>query len=121
MTGLWEIDPSDSTWIHLDNLDHETGLREPMGRVCYGIQIWPKDKAMIMNVGNGRSQPNQDPFLPPPSGRLQFSWNPFYMCMQICGPSLCAKILCCIICLGILALMIFCQPALNILIAIFLY
>lgn len=36
MTGLWEIDPSDSTWIHLDNLDHETGLREPMGRVCYG-------------------------------------------------------------------------------------
>jgi hypothetical protein len=41
--------------------------------------------------------------------------------MQICGPALCMKILCCILCLGILALMIFCQPALNILIAIFLY
>eukprot|EP00604_Paraphysomonas_vestita_P002816 CAMPEP_0174818892 /NCGR_PEP_ID=MMETSP1107-20130205/1828_1 /TAXON_ID=36770 /ORGANISM="Paraphysomonas vestita, Strain GFlagA" /LENGTH=1810 /DNA_ID=CAMNT_0016031457 /DNA_START=453 /DNA_END=5885 /DNA_ORIENTATION=- len=121
MTGLWDIDPDDSTWIHMDTLDHETGTREPMGRICYSVQIWPKDKAMIMKVGTARTEPNQDPYCPPPTGRLQFSWNPFYMCMQICGPSLCAKILCCIICLGILALMIFCQPALNILIAIFLY
>lgn len=79
MTGLWEIDPDDSTWIHMDSLDHDTGLREPMGRICYGIQIWPKDKALIMKVGSARSAPNQDPFLPPPTGRLQFSWNPFYM------------------------------------------
>lgn len=35
MTGLWDIDPDDSTWIHMDVLDHETGLREPMGRICY--------------------------------------------------------------------------------------
>jgi hypothetical protein len=79
MTGLWELDPDDSTWLHLDSLDHESGIREPMGRLCYGLQLWPKDKAMIMNVGTARSAPNQDPFLPPPTGRLQFSWNPFYM------------------------------------------
>jgi hypothetical protein len=30
-----------------------------------------------------------------------------------------AKFLCCLICLGVLALMVFCQPALNILIALF--
>ena len=36
MTGLWDIDPDDSTWIHMDTLDHETGTREPMGRICYG-------------------------------------------------------------------------------------
>jgi hypothetical protein len=35
MTGLWDIDPDDSTWMHMDVLDHETGLREPMGRICY--------------------------------------------------------------------------------------
>ena len=45
----------------------------------YSIQIWPKDKAIIMKVGTARTDPNQDPYCPPPTGRLQFSWNPFYM------------------------------------------
>jgi hypothetical protein len=34
---------------------------------------------MIMKVGTARTEPNQDPYCPPPTGRLQFSWNPFYM------------------------------------------
>lgn len=36
MTGLWDIDPDDSTWIFMDKLDHETGIREPQGKICYG-------------------------------------------------------------------------------------
>jgi hypothetical protein len=74
MTGLWDIDPDDSTWLFMDKLDHETGIREPMGKICYSIQLWPKDKAQVMKVGNARTEPNQDPYLPPPTGRLQFSW-----------------------------------------------
>lgn len=35
MTGLWDIDPDDSTWLFMDKLDHETGIREPMGKICY--------------------------------------------------------------------------------------
>lgn len=121
MTGLWDLDPEDSDWLPMTHLNHETGVREPMGKVCLGMQIWPKDKAKVMPVGAARTEPNQDPFLPPPVGRLKFSWNPFVLGMELCGPSLCFKFMCCILCLGILALMIFCQPALNILIALFLY
>ncbi|CAE7520594.1 unnamed protein product, partial [Symbiodinium microadriaticum] len=35
MTGLWDIDPDDSTWLFMDKLDHETGIREPQGKICY--------------------------------------------------------------------------------------
>jgi len=64
-----------------------------MGSVAYSVQIWPKDKANVMQAGQGRGDPNQDPYLPPPTGRLKFSWNPFAMCMEICGPALCIKVL----------------------------
>ena len=37
MTGLWDIDPDDSTWIYMDKLDHETGIREPQGKICYRL------------------------------------------------------------------------------------
>jgi len=87
-----------------------------MGSICYSIQIWPKDKATAMNVGPGRNEPNTNPFCPPPVGRLKFSWNPFVMGSELCGPVLCAKIFCCFIFLAFIALMIFCQPFLNIII-----
>ena len=35
MTGLWDIDPPDSNWLHMDRLDHNTGVREPMGKLSY--------------------------------------------------------------------------------------
>lgn len=38
------------------------------------VQIWPKDKAVVMAAGAARSEPNTNPFCPPPTGRLQFSW-----------------------------------------------
>jgi hypothetical protein len=39
MTGLWDEDPNDSEWLFLDRLDHETGIREPMGKLCYGYVL----------------------------------------------------------------------------------
>lgn len=120
-TGLWDMDPDDSTWLYMDRLDHETGVREPQGKICYSIQLWPKEKGQVMPVGAGRQEPNNDPYLPPPTGRLQFSWNPFVMGMQLCGPKLCLGFLCCILCIAFALLMIFCQPVLNIFIAIIFY
>jgi hypothetical protein len=34
-------------------------------------------------VGTGRSEPNQDPFLPPPVGRIKFSWNIIEMAVSL--------------------------------------
>ena len=36
----------------------------------------PKVLADSNKVGIGRSEPNHSPWLPPPVGRFEFSWNP---------------------------------------------
>ncbi|KAJ8599899.1 hypothetical protein CTAYLR_002819 [Chrysophaeum taylorii] len=119
MTGWGDTDPKDSSWLYMDKLDHETGVREPMGRLCVSLSILPKGIADVEQAGFGRSEPNQHPYLPPPTGRLYFSLNPFIMGSQLCGPKICAQLTSCIICLGVIALAIFCQPALNALVYLF--
>ena len=89
-----------------------------MGSVCISISIVPKDEADAEPVGAGRQAPNHTPFLPPPTGRLKFSFNPFVLGSELCGPALCAKFFCCLVCLAIIALMVFCQPVLNLIIAL---
>lgn len=111
MTGLWpDIDPPDSEWIKIGKKDHNTDKFEPMGSICVSIQIWPKNKSIIMPVGAARNEPNTNPFLPPPVGRLKFSWNPFVLGTELCGPKLCATFTCCLLCAAFIVLMIFCQP-----------
>ena len=118
----WDIDPPDSCKIDFECLERDgegNSKRRFMGHGWISVEIWPDTLARGFEAGTGRSDPNDNPYLPPPVGRLQFSLNPFYMMMQICGPSLMCKFLCCIFCLGLLALLIFCQPVINFLIAVF--
>lgn len=62
-------------WYHLENRDKNDPTKvTPMGSICYSIQIWPKEKSLVMPVGGARNEPNTNPFLPPPVGRLKFSW-----------------------------------------------
>lgn len=79
--GLGEDDPPDSHWFHGDKTDHKTGQKLPMGKLCVSCQIIPKAEAMMNDNGFGQNAPNHSPFVPPPSGRLSFSWNPFVMGM----------------------------------------
>lgn len=114
MTGLWDIDPEDSAWYHLEQKDkNDPSIVIPMGSICYryvslsvyqaqlcvlrcprsdahtflanplslsmclryhSVQIWPKDKALVMQAGAARNEPNSNPFCPPPVGRFKFSW-----------------------------------------------
>ena len=48
-----------------------------------GINITPGEMAKSNPVGNGRTEPNQSPYLPPPVGRISFSLNPFSMLVSI--------------------------------------
>jgi hypothetical protein len=121
MTGLWDDDPPDSEWLNFIKADHNGGEPIPMGSVSYSIQIWPKDKSVAMPAGAARSDPNSNPYLPGPVGRLKFSLNPFVMGSELCGPVLCGKIFCCLMCLVFVVLMIFCQPFINILINVIFF
>ena len=118
MTGLWDILPDDSAWLNFESKDHNTGKVTPMGSIAYSVQIWPKDKAVLFNVGSARNEPNTNPFLPPPTGRLKFSWNPFVMGAALCGPKLCAGFFCCIVCIAFFLLIFFCQPFMNLILNI---
>lgn len=45
------------------------------------IEILHKSVADTLPAGAGRSEPNANPVLPDPEGRIDFTkmWNPFYM------------------------------------------
>ncbi len=43
------------------------------------LRVMPKEIAKKREVGTGRENPNMEPYLPPPVGRIEFSLNPFKM------------------------------------------
>lgn len=73
--------------------------------VC-SIDCLTSVEAELSPAGVGRSNPNQDPYLPSPTSRFVFSLNPFKLVSQLCGPHF-KKQLCWIICLVLLAVFIF--------------
>ena len=71
---------------------------ERKGRVLCSLQVLPKWKAEMNPVGKGRDEPNVDPYLPPPIGRIEFTLNPFKMINQLVGPKFrkkCYMAICC--------------------------
>ena len=103
----------DSTfWLPMKS-KNDKGELENNGFVLVQIDIVPKDYAEANNVGSAREEPNTNPFLPPPIGRLSFSLNPCKMYEQLVGPAMRRKIciygccaLWCIICLALFLYMI---------------
>ncbi|KAF0685796.1 Aste57867_22404 [Aphanomyces stellatus] len=117
-TGLWDVDPVDSTWIKMDRQNRTTGTKEPMGAVCISMELVPIEKAKIQTVGFGRNDPNNGPYLPPPAGRLKLSINPFYVFNELLGPKICHRFMCCLCCLAIMAAMYFVGPFINMVIVL---
>lgn len=65
-------------WVQLTTRDSK-GEIEKTGKVRIQIDIYPKAMADLNKVGEARQEPNANPFLPPPVGRLSFSLNPLKM------------------------------------------
>lgn len=137
MMGKGDSKPRNTEWLYLEKYDHNTGENEPMGKLCVGLWIGPKVDgtstkmfcstsimysefcifsyytADKLPAGFGRNEPNANPKLPKPTGRLKFSLNPFVMGADLCGPKICAQITCCLVCIGIICIMLFCGPVFN--------
>lgn len=64
------------------------------GKLLISLELLPKDAADAQPVGSGRNEPNQNPYLPPPAGRMKFSFNPFRLSMSLLGPKACYKVGC---------------------------
>ena len=62
------------------------------GRILCSLEILPMWKAEANKVGLGRKEPNYSPYLPPPVGRFQWSWNPLKIFNQCIGPRFRKKI-----------------------------
>jgi hypothetical protein len=80
------------------------------GRVQLSLEVLPSWKAAISIVGNGRDDPNVNPYLPPPVGRISFTLNPFKMLNQCVGPKYRRRIYCFCCCMICIAYLIFVVP-----------
>ena len=54
----------------------------------------PQWYADLHPVGKGRDQPNINPYLPPPNGRIAFTLNPIKAFNQLTGPKFRKKCYC---------------------------
>ena len=78
--------------------DYDRGKVRKRGQIGISVEIVPGEEAEERPVGYGRTEPNTDPYLPPPSGRLQFSYNPLAICKELIGPDTVIKLICCCLC-----------------------
>eukprot|EP00456_Euglypha_rotunda_P050257 TRINITY_DN4037_c0_g1_i3.p1 TRINITY_DN4037_c0_g1~~TRINITY_DN4037_c0_g1_i3.p1 ORF type:complete len:176 (+),score=16.04 TRINITY_DN4037_c0_g1_i3:158-685(+) len=79
----------------LDNLKHPN-FKGNQGRMEISIELIPVTVASQLPAGLGRSDPNANPFLPEPEGRINWSlFHPLDMLKEILGPEIYRKL-----CLG---------------------
>ena len=88
---------------------NDAGSEYNRGKVLVSLELVPKTKADSVSVGEGRSEPNVHPTLPPPTGRFQLSLNPCKMYYQLVGPEFrtkCCLIFCCVMIVIIIFLIV---------------
>jgi len=67
---------------------------EDNAQMQISLQLVPISLVPQVAAGPGRSDPNMNPFLPPPEGRLNLSlFHPWDMLRDICGDKIARKIL----------------------------
>jgi len=92
----WDED-GESFWMPM-NQKNDKGVLENNGYVRIRIDITSMAYAEKNKIGSAREDPNTEPYLPPPVGRLHFTLNPWEMYKQLIGPAMRKKIAiwCCI-------------------------
>jgi hypothetical protein len=90
-------DGDEKFWV--DQLFHPNFPGKSQGKVQLSVELMPKLKCVNYPAGLGRGEPNQNPFLPPPEGRLTFNiLKPWQFFKDILGDKIFAKCCCIIFC-----------------------
>jgi hypothetical protein len=71
-----------SFWVELVT-KNDKGKVEKTGKVRIQVDILTKEHAEANKVGEARSEPNQNPYLPQPVGRLTLGLNPLKMLVSL--------------------------------------
>ena len=96
-----------SFWIKMMS-KNEKGVLECNGEVRIQIDVLPLADALKNRVGEAREEPNVNPYLPMPTGRLELSLNPLKMLEQLVGPGFRKKMylfICIALCITILVML----------------
>jgi hypothetical protein len=80
-----DLPPPDSAWVPIHRTDSKTGDFLPAGELCMMVRVVPISLADLTRSGLGRDEPNVGPVMPPPVGRLEFSFNPCFLLRELCG------------------------------------
>lgn len=68
------------------------------GEVLMSIEIMPKAVADLRKAGLGRSEPNMNPYLPPPTGRMKFVRHTVAAPAQLCTGGGPVRVSVCLLC-----------------------
>lgn len=74
-------------WVDFKSVD-KNGKEAKAGRAQISFELVPDARAKACPVGEGRNEPNIDPPLPKPDGRMEWTFNPIKMMSQMCGPDI---------------------------------
>uniref|UniRef100_A0A7S3CR63 Uncharacterized protein n=1 Tax=Strombidium rassoulzadegani TaxID=1082188 RepID=A0A7S3CR63_9SPIT len=102
------FEEKDKFWVPVRKYNEEEETHVGTGEILCSIQILTKRDAEKFPQGEGRAEPNSDPFLPEPEGRIKLSINPFDMLRQIIPAAMWRKIflsICCGLCIFLCVMM----------------
>ena len=111
--GVGEAVADDADWFSLSTKDKATGAEIYSGRIALSLSLVPKEEYDNDPVGKARDEPNKDPYLPPPQGRLSFTLNPLAILKELCSPRVICCIICCLVCMILVTAMIFVSSQLS--------
>jgi len=95
----------------LEDLRNPGEGEKNQGRMEISVELMPAAMAAQLPAGFGRSDPNQNPFLPEPAGRVKWSiFHPFDMLRELLGDRLCRKICCAFLLLTLISAISFVAP-----------
>ena len=82
MAGIGPLDET-AQWLRLTYKDQKRHRVVARGSIAISVEILPKEDADNRPAGAGISEPNQNPTLPPRTGRMALSTNPFAVLQKL--------------------------------------